>query len=242
MRLKIISSWNLSNNPICSSINSQKSRNCNDILKNIYDIATSKDFEEDTLIISCFQGVYGYRSGILGYLATNITNYLSKRYEPTFFSKLFGNSATNDFEFFTYYLILITRCIPILNFKKVDYKRNINLFPYSYYESSLPSLFNLSTKPMYDSGCGIYSNKEAFEHGFRRWEKSVESFYNKGIIWTFFKDDINKHGVIIINFELNITQQEYVVLSQMNQIIKLKDELYEKFKEFCDDNIDIYIT
>ena len=241
MKVKIISSWNLSNDPLCTLINSRKSKECNNILKYIYNHATKKSNNDDgdPLIISCFQGVYGYRSGILGYLMTHLSNYLSNRYDPVYFSNLFQNNTTNDFELFTYYFILSTRFIPILNLATIDYKQNINLFPYAYYNKSLPSIFNLSPYPMYDSGCVIYSNKEAFADGFERWTKSVEPMYNKGIIWTFFKDV--KHGVIILNFELNVTDRENIVLSQMNQIVKLKEDLYERYIELCD-GIDIYIT
>lgn len=199
------------------------------------------------LNIITINGLYGYRSGVGGWLLNLLSLYLSKKNNPTiiqnFLNYIFRNDKnkilSNDFEIISYYLSLVNRGIPILNYCNWDPKRflfknsaTINMLP----NVSLPKFYDLSSlfllNPLFDSGCAIYSNKTPFSTGFEKWKlwnniKFNDTRFNKGILWAFYKE--NNCGILVMTLNLNNSESSLLYNMQIQQIIKLKRTLEEKF-------------
>ena len=204
------------------------------------DSACEKD---DVLLISCVQSLYGYRSGIIGYFFNFLSDSISNIHNPKNISNIFNSIEANDYEVASFILTILTRWIPLLNISVIDYKYDFgkNIFQYSYgtgyRNKSLSGIFDVNSalfcKPIFDSGCAIYSNKKAKHNGFEHWRFSVEKYYNKGIMWCYYemKTDNTSEGVSVLNFEFSKTVDEDVIKHEINQICKLKTRLEEQFSK-----------
>lgn len=239
LNLKSIISCNINGVPLTS---------CN-LSKRIYEYKKfineniNEDFLDDELFIISIQGLYGYRSGILGYLFNKLSFELSQNNNPILlksFLNLFISESVeaNDFEIFSTFLSMISRKIPFLNIGNWDLKKFIsneyinNFIP----NKSLPSIFDLKSlyllNPLFDSGCTIISNQKFVESGFEKWN-IIDScnfnnrLFNKGINWAYYESKDKKNGISIINFELVKTEDLYTF--QFNQLLELKNTLEKTF-------------
>ena len=239
LNLKSIISCNINGTPLTS---------CN-LSKRIYEYKKFLDenvkekFLDDELFIISIQGLYGYRSGILGYLFNKLSFELSQYHNPTLLKSFLNvfisnNIEANDFEILSTTLSIISRKIPFLNIGNWDLKNYIsneyinNFIP----NNSFPSIFDLKSlyllNPLFDSGCTIISNKKHLESGFERWNiidscSFSNKLFNQGINWAYFES--NKNGISIINFEL--IKNEDLYNSQFIQLLNLKNILEKKFTD-----------
>ena len=218
---------------------------------------SQKNLNKDNLNIITINGLYGYRSGIIGWGSNFCSLYLSKKINPTAFQRflnyIFNRDGDkkilgNDFEIISYFLSLVNRCFPIINYGNWDPKRFlctneaqiINLSMSKIYDFN--SLYLLS--PLYDSGCAIYSNKIPNFYGFKKWDKwnnieYTDKNFNKGMIWALYTHE--NSAILIINLCLHNSDTCLLYNMQIQQIVQLKKELETKF---CKDlnNYEIYIT
>ena len=105
----------------------------NNIFTNIHEwkkiITETCSSKGDGLDIICIQGLYGYRTGLLGKLLSNAGCYLSKFSNPNFL-KCIGETHSNDYEIVSFALSVLTRNIPFNNLFTFDLKDNLNLLYY----------------------------------------------------------------------------------------------------------------
>jgi hypothetical protein len=245
LSVKSITSCNINTTPLYSNNVAKTITEYKNNMKNIY----NKDYtiEEDELIINCVQGMYGYRCGLLGYLSNLLSYTLSKKSNPVFLQSIinrFVNNPlnSNDYEIISFFTSLISRKIPIFNIGFWDVKNNLfsdnELFKYNIKNSSCPSIFNLKStyllNPLFDSGCAIYSNKKHIDSGYEPWYVNYEGtfkqrLFNKGLVWAFYESKNKSNGIAVINVEMINDPPEYVYLLQMKQIVRLKENLQNKF-------------
>ncbi len=122
-----------------------------------------------------------------------------------------------------------------------DLKRKIfdNNFLKYHINHSLPNIFNLSSiymlNPLFDSGMGIYSNRDPIFSGFEKWNISSTygrmkyTIYNKGVSWYFYESDNKKNGICVLNISIVDDVPEWIIISQLKQIIEIKNFLMEKY-------------
>ena len=247
LSVKSITSCNINTIPLYSNNVAKTISEYKNHMKNIY----NKDYtiEDDELIINCVQGMYGYRCGLLGYLSNLLSYTLSKKSNPVFLQSVinrFVNNPlnSNDYEIISFFTSLISRKIPIFNIGFWDVKNNLfsdnEIFKYNIKNSSCPSIFNLKStyllKPLFDSGCTIYSNKKHLDSGYEPWYVNYEGtfkqrLFNKGLVWAFYESKNKSNGIAVINVEMINDAPEYIYLLQMKQIVRLKEDLQNKFMQ-----------
>ena len=212
-----------------------------DALQSIRLDSTSED--DDELIIVCLQNLYGYRTGLIGYLSTMLTSTLNNYIPSTFvFTTLLNcifNSKfkCNDLDLFSGIISILNRSIPFFNYGVWDYKqffsKKLNLFINE--NHSMNNIFNLYSiflfQPFFDSGLGILSNKKCSESGFEGLRNPTNKFINEGFLWSYFKDK----NILIIT--LNITENEDNT-SDLKELLTLIGKLELKFSNTCE----IYIS
>ena len=239
LRLKCISNVNMKNKPFFSK--NFKKEKWLDALQSIRLDSTSED--DDELIIVCLQNLYGYRTGLIGYLSTMLTSTLSNYIPSTFvFSTLLNcifncKFKSNDLDMFSGIISILNRSIPFLNYGVWDSKQffsnKLNLFINE--NHSMNGIFNLYSifllQPFFDSGLGILSNKKCSESGFESLRNPTNKFINEGFLWSYFE---NKDILIIT---LNITKNEDNT-SDLKELLTLIDKLLLKFSHNCE----IYIS
>ncbi len=202
--------------------------------------------QKNDLVLLSIHGIYGYRTGIFGFISNFLSNKLSKFSKPTILSRcvnsIFSQElVNNDYEIFSLFFTMVSRKIPILNMGNGDLKRKIfhNKFLKYNINHSLPNIFNLSSiymlNPLFDSGMGIYSNREPLFSGFERWNISSTlgrmkyTIYNKGISWYFYGSDNKENAICVFNISLVDDVPDWIISSQLKQIVKLKNNLMEKY-------------
>lgn len=231
------------------------------ISKKIFEFNKLMEEHNDTseLNIITINGLYGYRSGVGGWLLNLLSLYLSKNNNPTlvqnFLNFVFRDEKnkilSNDFEIVSYYFSLINRCIPILNYCNWDPKsflfrnnRTINMLS----NITLPTFYDISSiylsNPLFDSGCAIYSNKTPISTGFEKWKlwnniKFNDTRFNKGILWAFYKE--NNSGILVMTLNLHSSESSLLYNMQIQQIINLKRTLEEQLSVGLT-NYETYIT
>lgn len=212
---------------------------------------------ENDLIISCVQGVYGYRTGMFGYGTTYVTEYIKRNnlIHKTYFLK---NLLNNNFDFFnknnlviddlsliSTSISLLNRYIPFLNYGIWDNRRylinNNQILKYRNINNSLPGMFNFSSL-LLDNGCCIYSNRNPDISGYEKLEihgnkVSISDYLsNKGIVWSFYKTKDNDKGILVITFNLSDDNTYTTKLLEVEQIInlqiKLEQQLFSQVKEY----------
>jgi len=235
MYLKSISNLNLKATPVFSdACNNYKS------WKSIINESLPEKIGDNDLVISCVQEVYGYRTGIFGYLfsilsmnkkfKTNfIVNYLNKHFYKN------NNLLCSDSFLLSVLISYINSFIPFLNYGVYDFKDSISnnniILKYKNKNDSIPGMFNYS-ESYYDSGCCIFSNKEPYMSGYEPLEyynkvSVSDKIAKKGIVWSFFKDE-NK-GILVITFNLSDDIDDLTKLLELNQIMTLHKEVKNKF-------------
>ena len=211
------------------------------------------------LNIVAINGLYGYRTGITGWVLNLCSFYLSRNSNPkliqNFLNYVFKEESkilSNDFEIISYYLSLVSRSIPILNYGNWDPKsfllNNKESNMYMVKNLSLPKIYDLNSlyllSPLLDCGCAIYSNKTPEYTGFEKWKlwnniEFKDKKFNKGITWAFYKN--NNSGITVIALNLHSSDSSLLYNMQIQQIIKLKKHLEEKFSHDLS-NYETYIT
>jgi len=241
LHLKCISNVNIKNKPFFS--NNLKKEKWLDAIQSIS--LNDSNIDDNALIIVFLQDLYGYRTGLLGYLSTLLTSKLNKYTPSTFiFSTLlnyFLNSKfkCNDLDILSGIISILNRSIPILNYgvwdNKTFFSDKLNLFINE--NHSINDIFNLHSiflfQPFFDSGLGILSNKKCNDSGFESLKNPTNKFINEGFLWSYFKDD-NKNILIIT---LNITKNEDNS-SELKELLNLVDKLLLKFSSNCE----IYVS
>lgn len=221
--------------------------------KNLIDKNIPDDIQDNELVIVCLQEVYGYRTGIFGW----ISNYFSNKFSSnTHFLQRFINYSfhTNiygdDLLLFSSGISLLNRLIPLINLVHWDFKKAI--FNYNYNKSILKyinknySFSNcLSLNPLFDCGCCILSNKIPRSSGFEKFEFYIDhekhlfdKISNKGIIWSYFFE--NDKGILILTCNSSETDEYYNKFMEFDQILILQKKLESQFKKNCP-NIDSFI-
>jgi len=217
---------------------------------------STKNADIDNLNIITVNGLYGYRTGIIGWISNLCSLYLSKKNNPTLLQRFLNymikdddkKILSNDFETVSYFLSLVNRCIPIINYGNWDPKSFLCTNETEIKNLSFPTIYNFNSlyllSPLYDSGCAIYSNKLPNYYGFKKWTiwnniNFDDKKFNKGMAWAFYKN--NNNGIIIINLCLHNSDTCLLYNMQMQQIVKFKKYLEENF---CKDlnSYETYIT
>lgn len=242
--------------PLLNSNISKKIFEYNKFLDNNLKNINVKD--DDALHIITINGLYGYRTGIIGYFSNFFSLYFSKNNNPKnmqkFLNHMFRSNKqkifANDFEILSYFISMFIRGIPIINYGNWDPKNLIvkNTFMNIIPNLSLPKIYDLKSlyllNPLFDCGCSIYSNKIAEEYGFEKWTlwnnlHFNDNKYNKGMIWAFYKS--KNSGITIISLNLNNCDTTLLYNMQIQQIVKLKKKLEKKFSKNLD-KYETYIT
>jgi len=199
--------------------------------------------QNDEFSIVCLNGVYGYRSGIFGFLM----NHLSKciKNQPTCIKNFVNGKCfkddpfyCNDIDIIASYCCYINRFIPILNFGYWDNQKTF--INHNYFQSQLKYINNDSqqklfsfSNPMLDSGCAFISNKSPLYKGFVPLEKSdsyLDKLINKGIQWNYY--EIQKVGYIFITFNLSSDRSYTRKWFEIEEIICLANEIQLKYVNF----------
>ena len=216
---------------------------------------SEKNLDKDNLNIITVNGLYGYRTGIIGWCSNFCSFYLSKKSNPTRFQRFLNyifnkddKILGNDFEIISYILSLFNRCIPIINYGNWDPKKFLCTNDNEFINLSMPKIFDFPSlyllSPLYDSGCAIYSNKIPKFYGFKKWNVLYninfnDKQFNKGMLWSFYIHE--NSGILIINLCLHNSDTCLLYNMQIQQTIQLKKELETKFCKDLD-NYEIYIT
>jgi len=245
LSIKSITSCNINGSPLFSHELSKRIFEYKKYIKeNVH--KDNVNINNNELNILCIQNLYGYRTGIIGYLSSLLSYKLSQYNNPTFFQRMINlfnyEVKSNDYEILSFITSFISRKIPIINISNWDLKQNLfgdnDIFKYEQSNLSMPSIFNLSSvyllNPIFDSGCSLYSNIKPIESGFERWDISnngefTDKLFNKGINWSFFQSTNKKCGISIINISTINNVSEYIYGLQFKQIINLKEKLERKY-------------
>lgn len=246
LSIKSITSCNINGNPLTSYELSKRIYEYKDYIKN--NISKKNDFKinDNDLVIVCVQNLYGYRTGILGYLGNLLSYRLSQYNNPTLFQRIIKNVfsyeiKSNDYELLSFITSFISRKIPIINIGNWDFKKNLFDNSHIKYEQSnlsMPSIFNLSSiyllNPLFDNGCCIYSNMVPLENGFEKYNlenrgEFKHKLFNNGINWCFFQSKNKKSGISIINLSIIKDIPDWVYNIQFKQIVELKEKLERKY-------------
>lgn len=102
---------------------------------------------------------------------------------------------------------------------------------------SVSKMFDLAAirfKPLLDSGCAIYANKPAKEHGFERWNTWgdagwMEDMANKGITWAYFEAPNRQRGIVVLNLHIAGASPKGTDVAQLKQLVLLKAKLEKQF-------------
>ena len=102
---------------------------------------------------------------------------------------------------------------------------------------SVSGMFNMGSiqfKPLLDSGCAIYANKPAKEHGFERWNTWgdagwMENMANKGIVWAYFEAPNRQRGITVMNLHIAGASPKGTDVAQLKQLVFLKANLEKRF-------------
>lgn len=197
---------------------------------------SSLNEDEDDLNIFCIQGLYGYKCGFIGKLFNTLFYNLSPCTHTIFIQsilKIFCNTDSSDLELLSFLISLISRLIPGNNLGIFDPKDLINPFKFKNKNQSYESLFNLNSlfllKPIFDSGCAIYSNRKAISSDFEKWETAKKHYTNKGMVWSYFESYTCDEGITIINLDFNNNNTIFEDINNLNQIVNLKNRLEDRF-------------
>ena len=248
LQIKTICSWKLDGIPGVNNIYNKipklnlfvDEQFVNNITNPLVDSSQTKidDDSNDKLIVMCIQGVYGYRTGLLGKMVHTIAEYFSFYSNPMFFQNIFNffyTTDANDYELTAYITSLLSRIIPINNHFTYDVKDRFKTFAYKNENNSQPSLFDIKSlfllEPIYDSGCAIFSNKNYTECGFEKWESTFvrEKYTNKGMTWCYYESESKQNGITIINLDFINNNNDLSDLEHLQQLTSLKTNLETKF-------------
>lgn len=242
LNLKYISLINLKGIPFFSDISTRIDKFDSYITEKI---PNASELGDEDLVILCINELYGYRTGIIGYLCNLLAKQLTKINNPTMIQKFLNNTlfnehnlVSNDYEIFLMIFTLLNRMIPIVNMPLSDNKSKIlnnnDILKY-FNNDSIPSFINLSSifllRPLFDNGCAVFSNKKPYKHGFERLETISSNLFddlcNRGISWSYYKSE-NK-GITIITFDLSDNNELAIKNSEIFQIYSLANKLKELF-------------
>ena len=100
--------------------------------------------------------------------------------------------------------------------------------------SGMCNLNSIKFKPLLDSGCAIYANKPAKEHGFERWNTWgdagwMENMANKAIVWAYFEAPNRQKGITVMNLHIAGASPRGTDVAQLKQLVFLKANLEKQF-------------
>ena len=119
---------------------------------------SENNLDKVNLNIITINGLYGYRTGIVGWISNFCSLYLSKKNNPTRFQRFLNYMFNkddkkilgNDFEIISYYLSLFNRCIPIINYGNWDPKNFLCTNDSGIINLSMPQIYNFNS--LYGTG------------------------------------------------------------------------------------------
>lgn len=244
LHLKYISQWNLKQHtPNFSYDNNKNYKSIKDFID--INLPTYEELNDNDLVIFCIEEMYGYRTGIFGYLTKYLSDlYMSNNLPSTsIFQHIYNyiyktNITLKDIELSSFLITLINRPIPFLNFGVWDNKNHIfnenlngSILKYINHNYSISNMFDIVSNlcsPFYDSGLSILSNKPSFTGGFERL-KGVSGFKNYGFTWNYFKDKNNRKGIMVICINLSDDTNVSVKEGEYNQMINFVHDLREQY-------------
>lgn len=257
LHIKTISSLNLKGTPIVDNIfyNIKKfkgylSDQFNNNLNNPIFTGSEAIGNSNELIIVCIQGLYDYRTGLIGKIFTSMASYFSTMNNPIYLQsivKLFASTESNDYELIAFVISILSRIIPINNICTYNVKENSHILSNDL-SISQPSFYNLKSlfllSPLFDSGCAIYSNKEYTECGFEKWNyvHNQEIIKNKGMTWCYYESESKTNGITVINLDFNNNNDDLSDIENLKQLVQLKTELELKYISKDLKNYETYIV
>jgi len=244
LHLKYISQWNLKQHTPNFSYDDKNYKSIKEFID--LNLPTQEELNDNDLVIFCIEEMYGYRTGIFGYLMTFLSNaYMSANLPATsIFQHIYNyiyktNISIKDIELSSFLITLINRPIPFLNFGVWDNKKRV--FNENFHNSvlkhinpnlSISNMFDIFSNlcsPFYDSGLSILSNKPSFTGGFERLQDVTGYMKNYGFIWNYFKDDNNCKGIMVICINLSDETNLLVKENEYNQMINFVHLLREQY-------------
>ena len=244
LHLKYISQWNLKQHTPNFSYDNKNYRSIKKFID--LNLPTEEELNDNDLVIFCIEEMYGYRTGIFGYLMTFLSNsYISANLPATsiyqhIYNYIYKTSITlKDIELSSFLVSLINRPIPFLNFGVWDNKNRV--FNENFHNSvlkhinpnrSISNMFDILSNlcsPFYDSGLSILSNKPSFTGGFERLKGVSGYMKNYGFTWNYFKDKNNRKGIMVICINLSDDTNVSVKEDEYNQMINFVHTLREQY-------------
>jgi hypothetical protein len=247
LQIKKICSFKVKGTPFSDNIfnnisswkkNINEELTCDNINPIFFKNNPSIEINDSDLSIICIQGLYGYRTGLVGKLFNIGSRYLSKISNPRFLQSVINNFysiESNDYEIVSFGISLLSRLIPINNIFVYDSKSELSNNYSNNLNDSHPSIFDFSSlfllKPLFDSGCAIYSNKEYTNCGFEKWNCTFnnETYKNKGMVWCYYESADKKNGITVINLDFHNNNNDLADIEDINQLINLKNKLESQF-------------
>lgn len=253
LHLKSLSFWNIekmnwfsNNSPLLIK----------EIKQHVDNMLPKQDTINDELIISCIHGIYAHRTGLFGYIFKMMTQYI--RSEPVYLRSFINTHwfrgknvlLSNDFELLTGSLSYINKFIPLLNVgiwddKKIflNYQNKTSCLRYC---NSTPCLLPyFSPRPLFDHGCGIFSNKEPMYKGFISFSSSSLELTHRGILWNYYRTETT--GICILTFILSMVDgnddEEDVLKIKYEEVKTILEtaQMLEKIYVKNDYNFECYI-
>lgn len=244
LHLKYISQWNLKQHTPNFSYDNKNYKSIKEFID--LNLPTQEELNDNDLVIFCIEEMYGYRTGIFGYLTTFLSNaYMSANLPATsifqhIYNYIHKTSITlKDIELSSFLVSLINRPIPFLNFGVWDNKKRV--FNENFHKSVLKhinpnrsisnmvDIFSNLCSPFYDSGLSILSNKPSFTGGFERLQEATGYMKNYGFSWNYFKDNNNCKGIMVICINLSGETNLLVKENEYNQMINVVHSLREQY-------------
>jgi hypothetical protein len=237
MHIKNLTLWNTKAKPWFTENINLKSKYWKSVLLSQIPELTNEEGEMYVIILN---ETYGYRTGLLGYIFTYLSNL--NIYKPTFLTKMLNNKYyfvnnnlhTNDYDIISFFFTRLTSFFPILNYGFWDYKSLFdNILTYKTVNNTYPSIFNLFS-PYLDNGICFFSNKKPIESGFKKLNtinSSLEDcITNRGIEWLVYKN--NDKVIIILSFNLSDNMDDVIKLQEIYQIVHIHDIIEDRYKNF----------
>ncbi len=234
LRLKTLSFWNV------DKMNWYSNNNHNvikEIKYSIDSVLPMKDSLQSTdLVVTCINGLYSHRVGVLGYLFKYTSIYYPSDFRSVYLRNFINTYCYTDFiaddtELISGAISVLNRFIPIFNYPSWDDKltlintqKEFSTLTYLNIPNSLPSMFNFNYYPLFDSGTGIFANKPATYYGFIPFQHSNLFQYSTinipGITYNLYTDETK--NILIVTFNLtNHSDSSILFKTQQDEIIQV---------------------
>lgn len=238
LELNLISSFKVKGKPGYDSILSNIQNWSKKLVENL-------QMDNNNLTVFCIQGLFDYRTGLIGLILNLIGYHFFKYISPVNTIK----SSSTEYEVILFLLCISTRVVPINNIWNFNAKNFINNRFYTDGNLSEPGIFDLKSllllEPVFDSGCMIYSNKNPTKSGFEK-IPNIDIYSNRGVTWSYFEND-NK-GIMIMNIDFE-TINDGDSLLIIKKLVEIKNEfefknttLIEEYETYIIGNFNVYFN